>query len=78
VSGEALMRVAVDAESTFSQTAPQVMFDVSAYPPFGLGRHFDVGRDGRFLMLKRLERLAPTINTVLNWSDDVAARAKPR
>ena len=45
---------------------------------FGLGRHYDVARDGRFIILKRVDRSEPVIRIVLNWVDDVAARVRPR
>ena len=78
VSRNQMTAVAIDERAGFSASPPRDLFDASAYPAFGLSRHFDVAPDGRFLMLKRIDRPEPMIRFVLNWFDEVNARVKPR
>ena len=78
VSRGRMTSVAVDDGATFSPSPPKDLFDASAYPVFGLTQHFDVAPDGRFLMLKRIDRSEPVIRVVFNWFSEVTARVKPR
>jgi serine/threonine-protein kinase len=78
LSQRKIVSVAVDDRKSFSYGTPRELFDIAAYPAFGLGRHFDVTADGRFVMLKRIERNQPVVRLVMNWFDEVNARVKPR
>ena len=78
VSRNQMVAVGIDERAGFSASLPHVLFDASAYPAFGLSRHFDVAPDGRFLMLKRIASSEPVVRFVLNWFDEVNARVKPR
>ena len=71
-----LMSVATDTAPAFS--SPRVVLSLRDYAPPGLGRAFDVARDGRFLMVKPAPRADPVIKIVLNWFTDVVARVRPR
>jgi hypothetical protein len=57
-------------------TAPRMLFDASAYFFGGVGRNYDVGRDGRFVMVKNAPdeglRTRP-IHVILNWAEELKA-----
>jgi serine/threonine protein kinase len=78
VSRNQMVAVPIDDRAGFSASPPHDLFDASAYPAFGLSRHFDVAKDGRFLMLKQIDSSEPEVRFVLNWFDEVNARVKPR
>ena len=78
VSRNQMTAVAIDERAGFSANPPRDLFDATAYPAFGLSRHFDVAPDRRFLMLKRIDRSEPMVRSVLNWFDEVNARVKAR
>ena len=71
VSRNQMTAVAIDDRAGFSANPPHDLFDASAYPAFGLSRHFDVALDGRFLMLKRIDRSEPLVRFVLNWHEEL-------
>jgi serine/threonine-protein kinase len=65
----------VGAGPTLDGARPQVLFDV---PDSGSNAlvEFDVGRDGRFLILKGVPQQAPIPHVIVNWFD-VLRRAMP-
>jgi serine/threonine-protein kinase len=78
IRDDELMSVAIDGGSGFSFQPPKVLFRTGGFANFGLGRHFDIGPDGRFLFTKRVEQPEPAVRVVLHWIDEVAARVKQR
>ena len=78
-----LMRVAVQAGSTFSPGQPQQLFEGRYYAEANVaarGRTYDVSPDGkRFLMIKEESRLSQTptpssLVIVLNWFEELKPR----
>ena len=66
---QAVMRVDVDTEATFSFSVPELLFE----GPYGMGR-FDVAPDGeRFLMVKESTDATPEVRVVLNWFEELKA-----
>ena len=70
---EALMSASVQTTPTFSAGTPTKLFEGYV---FGLGRNYDVSRDGqRFLMIKDeaagRETAAPRMVIVLNWLEEL-------
>ena len=65
----------VGAGTTLGGARPQVLTDV---PDSGNNVlvEFDVGRDGRFLILKGLPQQAPVPHVIVNWFD-VLRQAMP-
>ena len=76
-----LMAVPIAALPRFSPGVPVPLFDVSTYFFGGLGRNYDVARDGRFVMVKEPQSsiggMQP-ITVVLNWLDELNARLPKR
>ncbi len=68
----AMMAVSVTTEPSLSVGVPEPLFE-DPYS-YGVGpRNYDVGPDGRFLMIK--EETAPRqINIVRNWTEELKAR----
>ncbi|MGH9175942.1 MAG: LpqB family beta-propeller domain-containing protein, partial [Vicinamibacterales bacterium] len=65
-----LMAVAVNAGATFDHGAAVPLFDTGMRPHWGSGRnHYDVSRDGRFLLMTPVvdDRSSP-FTVVLNWA----------
>jgi len=65
------------AGNGFDGTRPQPLVDV---PDSGIGDgldEFDVARDGRFLLLKRLPQTPPIPHLIVNWFDQLARTAPP-
>jgi Tol biopolymer transport system component len=89
-NGDAVMVVPVNTEPTFSFETPKILFQkryvtASAMAIVGgwTGRDsypWDIGRDGRFLMIKEVEPATATgesprkINIVLNWFEELKQR----
>lgn len=89
-NGDAVMVVPVNTEPTFSFETPKVLFQkgyVSASALAILGGAldhesylWDIGRDGRFLMIKEVQPATPVgegprkINIVLNWFEELKQR----
>ena len=74
-SGGAIVRVPVRADSTFTFGPPATMVK-GGYPAPFAGRHYDIARDGRFLMIKDARTLdeigpPPQIVVVQNWLDEL-------
>lgn len=71
-SEKAMMAVSVTTEPSFSVGVAEPLFE-DAYT-YGVGpRSYDVGPDGRFLMIE--EETAPRqINIVRNWTEELKAR----
>ena len=70
------MSVRVETETGFSYGAPEVVFE-DAYYFDGEGAHFDIGADGRFLMIKpggSTETQPPQITVVLHWFEELLER----
>ena len=74
-----LMATGFTATPSVTLTAPRVLFDASSYFFGGIGRNYDVGRDGRFVLIKNAPdeglRTRP-ITVVLNWAEELRARVK--
>jgi serine/threonine-protein kinase len=64
-----MMAVRVETGPEFRFQPPEVLFEGGYY----LGRrpNYDVGPDGRFLMIKEEESEAAPINVVLNWFEEL-------
>ena len=74
-SGDAMMRVDIDASESFVPGTPEVLFEGRYY--VGQGRSYDVAPDGRFLMLKETDDGAAgvtQIQVVLNWHQELLER----
>lgn len=70
-----MMAVDVELGPRFSVGRPQVLFDGAYAPdPIGVGvRNYDVGPDGRFLMVREAPGVT-TIDVVLHWFEELKAR----
>ena len=71
-----MMRVTITTTPTFAAGTPQVLFQKAYYwGPVPYGRPYDIGSDGRFLMIKEMEddgdRPTPSIVVVLNWFEEL-------
>jgi Tol biopolymer transport system component len=74
-----MMAVDVTLSPAFAAGIPHVLFEGS-YEPGSPQRHYDVSRDGRFLMLQTQETPTPPITQmvlVLNWFEELK-RLAPR
>ena len=69
---QAVTRVDVDTEATFSASVPELLFE----GPYALDvRSYDVAPDGeRFLMVKRSTDATPEVRVALNWFEELKAR----
>jgi hypothetical protein len=79
IASNHLMTVPVPAGPTFTYDRPTALFDVRPYfQNNGFGQAYDVGPDGRFVMIRRegspTAELAETIVVVERWLDEVRAR----
>ena len=74
-SGGALMSVPIQPGPAFTFGNPTRLLDTSAFAnPGAPGRNWDVAPDGqRFLIIKGAEQpqIAPQINVVLNWQEEL-------
>ena len=72
-SGDNMMAVEIDTRSSFSAGKPKSLFQGLYQPTPILESNYDVGPDGRFLMIKPGgEEQAPTqVNVVLNWFEEL-------
>jgi serine/threonine-protein kinase len=79
--GDAVMAVAVDTSNEFSFAAPKRLFSGPYLQGRGDARGYDVGRDGRFLMILAGEEnraVAPaTIVVVQNFGEELKQRVRP-
>jgi len=76
-----LMAVPIATVPRLSPGVPVPLFDVSAYFFGGLGRNYDVARDGRFVMVKEPQSAIggmQPIMVVLNWLDELVTRLPKR
>jgi serine/threonine-protein kinase len=74
-----LMAVAIQTQPTFAAGAPTPLFSLRDYvTPSPLARQYDIGSDGRFLMLKDVtpggSRVGNQIVIVQHWLDELRAR----
>ena len=78
LQGTQLMAAPVQTDASFTHQTPEVLFEAPYF--FGApGRNYDVGSDGRFLMVKTGSQPgedAPTldITVVLNWHQELLER----
>ena len=80
LAGSQMMAVEVDTSRDIVLKKPVPLFDVSAYYFGGLGRNYDVTRDGkRFVMVTNpvnAETRTIPIEIVLNWIEELRSRTK--
>ena len=74
--GNKVVAVAVEAKPVFQAGRPQVLFEgpyVRSPANLGGNQYFDVGKDGRFLMIKPSDAANSRSNivVVLNWSQEL-------
>ena len=80
LEGRRLMAVPVVPGSTFTVKPPTFLFE-SHYLAFEQPPSYDVGADGRFLMIKAAasqSRTSPQVVVVLNWADELRRRVPAR
>jgi len=69
-----LVAVPVRPGATFTSGTPAILFELPSTPT-ATARSYDVAPDGRFLVIKfphsDKSSTAPTLNVVLNWSDEL-------
>jgi hypothetical protein len=70
--GRSIMRVPIDAGSTFTPGRPELVLKGDYLTTRG-NKAWDVGPDGRFLMMKEVPAQY-SVNVVLGWMDDLKAR----
>jgi serine/threonine-protein kinase len=74
-AGRRMMAVTIQLQPTFASQPPQFLFERPDDGPGGVGRYFDVSRDGkRFLMLKPITATAgdgQRIVVVQNWTEEL-------
>ena len=74
-AGRRMMAVTIQLQPTFASRPPQFLFERPDDGPGGLGRYFDVSRDGkRFLMLRPKTATAgdgQRIVVVQNWTEEL-------
>jgi hypothetical protein len=69
-----LMSVAIETNAGFNHGKPRPVLDLAPYVVTGVGRQFDISRDGkRFLMLKAAGGDSSII-IVSNWFEEVRAK----
>jgi serine/threonine-protein kinase len=76
-----MMAVGFTTRPAVALTPPQQLFDASGYFSGGIGRNYDVARDGRFVLVKEAPNEAVAtrpITVVLNWSAQFKAVAPDR
>lgn len=78
--GNAIMRVPIEAATSFSAGTPEVLFQEAYFWGAGpTGRPYDIAPDGRFLMVKEgagtTRAPAAQIVVVENWFEELEARA---
>ena len=75
-NGEAAMAVSVKTGPGLSLGPPQTLFRGTylAWSPDEPGTPWDVGPDGRFLMMKASPQIPHKINIVLNWFEELKQR----
>ena len=69
-----MMAVDFTAEPAVALKAPTVLFDAAGYFFGGIGRNYDVARDGRFLLIKNGPNealISRPITVVLNWAEQL-------
>jgi len=71
LQGNKMMAVKIDADSEFRFGRPQVLFEGNYYHDYNPS--YDVGPDGRFLMIRRGEQEPgqAQIHVVLNWFEEL-------
>ena len=70
-NGPQMMAVSIDVERGPMAGKPRLLFE-GQYESRVLDPSFDVAPDGRFLMIKTPEELAPRqLNVVLNWFEEL-------
>ena len=73
-----MMAVRVTTSPSFELGKPEELFDVKPYYFGGLGRNYDVAKDGRFVLVKNGNAASTntTINVVLNWVGAIADKLR--
>ena len=72
-----MMSAAVSTQPAFSHRAATRLFPATQYFRRGIGRSFDVTKDGRFLMIKALgpaRQPETDVRVVLNWFSEIQLR----
>jgi Tol biopolymer transport system component len=76
--GSAVMSVSVSANGGFHAQKPQLLFD-GPYVGQGGDTTFDIGLDGRFLLVRGDDAaMGRQLDVVSNWFDELKARVQPR
>ena len=65
-----MMAVSIRTEPTFEAGKPRLLFE-GAYAELNFSSNYDVGSEGRFLMVKEEEQGTGQINVVLNWFEEL-------
>ena len=73
---EQLIAVPVGSGSEFQPGPRRALFDASSYLQVPQGRNYDVGPDGRFLMIRDDAPPASRIVVVFGFTKELAARVK--
>jgi serine/threonine-protein kinase len=77
-----LMSVSYTASPQFTPSAPAALFDATPYFFGGVGRNYDVAKDGRRFIMVKDPQSGPTagrpITIVLNWMDELGPRLPTR
>ena len=70
--GDQMMAVPIDFTPTLRPGAPRLLFE-GQFTRIGWGQaNYDVAADGRFLMIKGQEQVAPTVvRLVVNWFEEL-------
>jgi hypothetical protein len=73
-----LMAVKVTTSPAFELGKPVALLDAKPYYFGGLGRNYDVARDGRFVMIKNgpSSSTTTTVTVTLNWLDEIRGKLK--
>ena len=78
VSGGRLMSVQAPPGPTFNPGNPRPLFSIAGYRRARNRPQYDVGPDGRFLMIKEGAASAPSAVYVENWFTELLAKVTPR
>jgi len=68
LEGDKMMAVKIETEPSFHFQPPELLFEGGFYHA---NPSYDIGPDGRFLMIKLTEEPRGQINIVLNWFEDL-------
>ena len=68
LEGDKMMAVKIETEPSFHFQPPELLFEGDYYHA---DPSYDIGPDGRFLMIKLTEEPRGQINIVLNWFEEL-------